>query len=706
MTKLCAIFNPARSGRMKIEMELEEVPDEDGAQAVGETLGETIADDQTQTVKSIEINIQVIKTFFLSTIALYERLVKKNCKSCDLMKTEEFTTLHTLLCEYTNLLKIFNVSFDRTLFNNAVTIKEEERQKFNIVQVNESLDGSTSCANVSTKPYPCIVSSCHQRYSSEEAARIHFLKTHCQKADAFEGVDDDSEQLGTLDFSQVKRDAEGRYVCEFDDCSYLSADRSNFKVHFQRHNGNKKFICYACSKTFFTRDPLMIHFLRLHMKEINWSLASKDMRELRKSIRRLTTRAYYGTTSNDEIDDSDTDLVGPMNEESAVLDAYISQAISEYPGVHEMEVEDEMIDQSDQDTIDENTGNEVEPVNSFNVCLNLKDNDFFADSVLFKAEGVSSGLNDIITKSQEPNSAIKATVSLNATKDVMVNKEIKQRAKKYKCPHKNCHQDFFTKKNLIIHMKASHDPNNPLPCQETGCTCRFKSAALLAQHQKRHRVSYNCKVCSYKTHLAALMTRHNRQHAGTQLYHECADCHEKFEYLGSLSTHRRKVHNELEPLVCDWADCDKRFKTIIGLNKHRREFHLNMKAEIMCEWPDCKSVFSNRTSMNHHMRIHTNERPYQCTWQDCGKWFRLKETMKRHVKLHQGFKPYTCPFGKCDRAFVTKRNMKMHIEKIHLKHPTRGQRATTTLEEVDEEEMEDDIEEIEIFDDSELKKEM
>ncbi|XP_017486379.1 PREDICTED: zinc finger protein 595-like [Rhagoletis zephyria] len=673
--------------------------------------GENAADGSagdTQEVKSIEINVQVIKTFFTTTISLYERLVKKSCKSCNLMETDEFIALHTTLCEFTNLLKIFNVSFDRTLFNNVITIKDEERTKYDIVQVCESVEGNTSTsATGSTKSFPCLVSSCHLKYCSEEASRIHFLKNHCKKAEAFEAVPHDTctDQLGTLDFSQIKRDSEGRYVCETEDCNYLSADRSNFKVHYMRHNGNKKYICFVCSKSFFTRDPLMIHFLRLHMKEIDWSLAAKDIRELRKSVRRLTCPSYYGLASNDDINDSDTDLIGPLNEENVVLDAFISQAISEYPEVERTEEKEEL--QSDQETIDENgasnANEEGEPVNSFNVCLNLKDNDIFADSVTFKAEGVSSGLNDIITKSQEPNSGIKATMSLSATKDVMVNKEIKQRAKKYKCPHKNCHQDFFTKKNLIIHMKASHDPTNPLPCQEPGCTCRFKSQALLAQHQKRHRVSYNCKVCSYKTHLAALMTRHNRQHAGTHLFHECADCHEKFEFLGALSSHRRKMHNEKEPLLCDWTDCGKRFKTMIGLNKHRREFHLNMKAEIMCEWPDCKSVFSNRTAMNHHMRIHTNERPYQCAWQDCGKCFRLKETMKRHVKLHQGFKPYPCPFDKCDRAFVTKRNMRMHIEKIHLKPSSRVRHTVVSMTQNEEEDMEE-IEEMEVPD--LLKKEL
>jgi len=521
------------------------------------------------------------------------------------------------------------------------------------------------------------------KYSSEEAVKIHFMKNHCNKGDIFDMVDDDhSDSL--VDFSQVKRDNEGRYVCEFAECNYASNDRSNFKVHFMRHTGNKKFRCYLCDKNFFTRDPLIIHFLRLHMKDVHWNLASKDIRSLRKTIKRLTNRKYCSLASNEEVPDSDSDLTGPVNEESAVLNAYISQAICDFTTPNEEIVpqEGEILDE-ETDMQEDTSKDDNDPVNSFNVCLNLKDNDFFADSVTFKSEGASD-LNEIITKSQDPNASIKATMSLPATRDVMVNKEIKQRAKKYKCPHKFCHQDFFTKKNLLIHLKASHDPDNPIPCQEPGCSARFKSTALLAQHQKRHRVQYTCKACSYKTHLAALMTRHNRQHAGTQLYHECSICNEKFEYLGALSTHRRKVHNEKEPLLCDWLDCGKKFKTIIGLNKHRREFHLNMKAEIACEWPECTAVFSNRTAMTHHLRIHTNERPYQCDWQDCGKWFRLKETLKRHVKLHQGYKPHPCPFDKCDRAFGTKRNMKLHVEKVHLKQSTHKGKVFIIEEEVSE----------------------
>lgn len=638
----------------------------------------------TQEIKQIEINLNVIKSFFTNTVALYECLIKKCCKSCNVVRSEDFITLHKTLCDFESIFKVFEVSFNNNLLNSFVKIQNNE----------------------DTQKFPCYINSCNLSYSTEEGAKIHFIKNHCKKGNMFNIVTDNTDSL--LDFSQIKRDDEGRFICQNDGCTYASNDRSNFRVHTKRHSGDRKFVC-ICSKKFFTRDPLMIHFVRVHLKDVNWDLANKDIRSLRKTVRRLINRNYCLFNSNDDIPDSDSDLNGPSNEENSTLSHLITQAISTSasdentdlpnediennknlglnPEMEDIEIVDGSVDIKgaiDETNMDDggDVDEDAEPMNSFNVSINLKDNNFFTDSVTFKSEGISDDIDDLLTKNN-PNESINATMSLPSTK--VIKKDIPQRARKYKCPHKFCSQEFFTTKNLLIHLKASHDPNNPIPCQESGCSARFKSAALLAQHQKRHRVQYTCSLCSYKTHLAALMTRHNRQHAGDQLFHECSICHEKFEYLGSLSSHRRKVHNEDEPLICDWKDCDKKFKTIIGLKKHRREFHLNMKAEIRCEWPECNAVFSNRTAMTNHMRIHTNERPYQCTWQDCGKWFRLKETLKRHIKLHQGYKPHSCPFDNCNSSFFTKRNVKMHIEKVHLKNPSTKSKIKMEIDEETEE---------------------
>ena len=603
-------------------------------------------DVSNQDVRSIEINLNSIKTFFVNTISLYESLIRSSCQQCNVINCEEFVNLHKNLCEFENIFKVFDVSFNKGLLANILKIKEKKPKEAE----NSSESGSGK--------FPCFINSCKLAYTTEDGAKIHFIKNHCKKGDLFEIVQDENLEIN-IEFSQIPRDDDGRYLCEVGDCSYASSDRSNFKVHMKRHIGDRRYIC-VCGKKFFTRDPLMVHFVRVHMKDVKWDLATRDIRTLRKTIRRMINRKYCFFESNDDIPDSDSDLNGPIDEENEVLNDYITQAICDAKNQETASRDDELDESGSRLDGDD----DEEAVNSFDVSISLKDKNYFTDSVTLKSEGISEKIDDLITKN--PSELIKTRVANPTTKGKMVNKEIRQRVRNYKCPHKACQQEFFTTKNLLIHLKASHDPANPIPCTEAGCSSRFKSIALLAQHQKRHNVQYSCSVCSYKTHLAALMTRHNRQHAGEQLFHECTICHEKFEYLGALSSHRRKVHNEVEPLACEWPGCQKRFKTIIGLKKHKRELHMKMKAEIPCEWPECSAVFSNRSAMTNHMRIHTNERPYQCTWQDCGKWFRLKETLKRHIKLHQGYKPYVCPFDNCDMSFFNKRNMKSHIEKVHL----------------------------------------
>lgn len=610
----------------------------------------------TQEIKSIEINLQLIKQFFINTISIYELIVKKFCSSCNIIESEEFINLHRNLIEFENIFKVFDVAFNRTLLTNIV---KKGKISYKINEAGEFEESEPT-------KIQCYVNSCNHFYLTEEGAKVHFIKSHCKKGDIFDPVEDESgNQNGNIDFSVLRKDEEGRFMCEINDCNYVSNDRSNFKVHMKRHSNSRQYVC-ICSKKFYTRDPLIIHYVRLHMKEVDWSLANTDIRSLRKTIRRLINHKYVDYTSNDQISDCDSDLNGPLNYSDSELNDYITQAICS-KSQSNIESSDSMV---------ENVTNEDNQKNEFNICLNLKDN-FFTDCVTFKTEGIDEEIEEIIST----NDTSFKTIAMSNTRDKIIKKEIPQRHRKYKCPHKNCNQEFFTQKNLLIHLKASHDPNNPILCTEPGCTSRFKSAALLAQHKKRHQVQYSCSLCPYKTHLAALMTRHNRQHAGEPLHHECYICKTKFEYLGSLRTHLQKVHNQKEPLKCEFADCEKRFKTIIGMKKHVREVHYKMKPEISCDWPECNAVFSNKSALSNHMRIHTNERPYQCTWQDCGKWFRLKETLKRHTKLHQGYRPHVCPFDNCTLTFVTKRSLKLHIEKGHLKNTNMKTRSSSKMDE-------------------------
>lgn len=141
----------------------------------------TAMDDEmvNQEVKSIEINLNVIKTFFLNTISLYEFLVKNLCTTCNVVESEEFVALHKNLLDFENIFKIFEVSFNKTLLTTLV--------KKNIIR-DDQADGTsrdmideTFGQNAVTSKYPCYVSSCSQFYSSEEGAKIHFIKNHCKR---------------------------------------------------------------------------------------------------------------------------------------------------------------------------------------------------------------------------------------------------------------------------------------------------------------------------------------------------------------------------------------------------------------------------------------------------------------------------------------------------------------------------------------------
>lgn len=675
---------------------------------------DVLINENSPDVKSIEINIQIIKGFFINTISLYEAVIKKACDQCQTIKSEEFIHLHKNLCEFENIFGLFEVNFDKNMFNNLVIIKDRSKKKASKrsldVEDNEEeeeeeeadklLKGSpVRRTRSSSSRFPCLLSSCDMTYTTEDAVRIHFIKNHCKRGTAFDPYTE--EQEAPFDSTLLKSDSSGKYSCDDTACEYVTQDRSNFRVHLKRHKGAKLYKCHKCSKSFFTRDPLIIHFVRCHTKEVDWSLASKDVRKLRKTLRRLTMKEYKDLESDDELENSDSDMHGAVGEYDEVLSGFVSQAIYSAPNVTKtstcsddstalpalsepvdqenvlmavepavsmtegenecLEIKNEFKEQQDV----ENQVDEPQPENSFNITVSMKDADFFGDSMRLIREGASDEIGDLIAQTQHSDSQFMANMSLTDTKNKVIEPKIKQRARKFKCPEEYCGQDFFTKKNLVIHLKASHDKSNPYPCPEEDCFSRFKKPALLAQHRKRHQVQYTCTVCPYKTHLAALMARHNRQHAGQPLHHQCEYCGDAFEFLGSLSNHLRKVHKEVEPLKCTWDGCDKRFKSMIGLNKHRREFHMKMRAEMPCEWPECLASFSNRSSLNNHMRIHTNERPFQCDWQDCGKWFRLRETLKRHIKLHQGYKPYPCPFNNCDRAFYAKRAMKTHVERVH-----------------------------------------
>src|SRR6218665_1395500 len=119
------------------------------------------------TAEPIEINIDIIKTIFMNFLSLYGTIMMKNCHSCDIIRSEEFVRVHNNFVDIDGLLKVFDLSFDKTLLENFVK------------------KGPSVCLNSSSKnnkeklTFNCLIPACTKQYSSFESVQVHFLKSHC-----------------------------------------------------------------------------------------------------------------------------------------------------------------------------------------------------------------------------------------------------------------------------------------------------------------------------------------------------------------------------------------------------------------------------------------------------------------------------------------------------------------------------------------------
>jgi len=136
---------------------------------------------------------------------------------------------------------------------------------------------------------------------------------------------------------------------------------------------------------------------------------------------------------------------------------------------------------------------------------------------------------------------------------------------------------------------------------------------------------------------------------------QCDLCGNVFRSKGSYDEHRKAVHTDERPFVCDI--CNKSYKSYRVLKIHKLR---HGPANEICNV--CGKTFRLRSEVKHHMRRHMNDRRVQCD--SCDKVFYRNSELKNHQRVHTGEKPYKCVF--CSYACTIKGNLDKHM-KTHEK---------------------------------------
>ncbi|XP_062549057.1 zinc finger protein 420-like [Armigeres subalbatus] len=235
---------------------------------------------------------------------------------------------------------------------------------------------------------------------------------------------------------------------------------------------------------------------------------------------------------------------------------------------------------------------------------------------------------------------------------------------KYYCCLAKCGQEFASEEMLLDHCVDHHTgkrreneaerTNHQNVCP--GCLKSFENTTCLVWHRfTRFTKQYTCRFC------AQVFTRWNKYrehedevHLGKTHEYPCEKCDKIFRTPQRLKAHQ-ETHSELRSEICD--ACGASFRNKGVLKRHRRTVHANDKP-FVCQ--HCPKRLPTQEQLNAHLRVHTGAKPYTCRF--CDRSFSHYTDRKRHeMSTHTGERPYQCPH--CPAAYIRNRELSVHLQK-------------------------------------------
>ncbi|XP_021177084.2 transcription factor E4F1 [Fundulus heteroclitus] len=160
------------------------------------------------------------------------------------------------------------------------------------------------------------------------------------------------------------------------------------------------------------------------------------------------------------------------------------------------------------------------------------------------------------------------------------------------------------------------------------CNRSFKGANYFRFHVKGHSgyKPFKCTLCQKEFLTGYLLKKHMEVHVSERRY-KCGECGKLYKTIGHVREHMR-AHSDERPYHCH--RCNKGYKTKNALQVHQRT-HGDEKPYV-CEF--CFRGFREKGSLVRHIRHHTGERPFKCP--RCGRGFAEHGTLNRHMRAKGG----------------------------------------------------------------------
>ncbi|XP_063960035.1 zinc finger protein Xfin-like [Lytechinus pictus] len=447
------------------------------------------------------------------------------------------------------------------------------------------------------------VCECGERFASEEALYSHqreLLKCNkcpiCKKT--FEG-----QCLYEL---HMEIHAELQYKCT--ECEDKFAFENQLINHLQFHTGGKPFACSMC-KASFSQDSSLAEHLQMHKKEnlyecVKCGILFVNENEICKHERKVHKHCWCPVCDKHFHTSNQYEEHMQMHEEDPIFECL--KCRKQYPNIKSLKRHAACHDER-----------------KILKCLTC--------DKLFTRENLRKHVK--WHRSIRPHKCIqcgKGYIDRHELKKHIIRVHTKRTPAVHLCHI--CGRACVSEARLLIHVESVHKKQEFHTCPDCGYSVASKQ--LLSQHLYicRGGKPYKCTICQDLFSDKYELNRHIKRHAGKK---QCHVCKRQFKSIYDVNLHVRRVHTGERPFQC--SHCQARFLGTSELRAHMR-WHYGVK-RFKC--PLCRKAFITTTSRNRHLKkVHKEVNYLMCD--KCGQRFSGFDEILNHRKRLYKETPHLC----------------------------------------------------------------